>query len=121
LLDNVGSELTQFKSGDQWTGNAAGRPRKLTAEDVRERIQLVLAKVTCLEKPNPYGYDNFDCILESAVYHVCKGNSALLRILLEYGFGLPIEGAPDVSMEEAAKRLAEKRAKKKKDDRSKQD
>ncbi len=92
-------EATQFKKGDEWNGNAGGRPK---GRSITSRLRDVLEMAELGGKPLPGGKQVADLVVEALVKQVLKGNPQCISMLLERADGKVLQ-ALEVTTKEAPK------------------
>jgi hypothetical protein len=102
----VGSELTQFKSGAEWKGNAKGRPPK---KKLRQLLEAVMAEREFMGRPIPEGKTVGLAFVEWCVLQGFIGDTADRKLLWDQHDGPPPqeEPQPDIDMASLARAMNE--------------
>lgn len=111
----MGRELTQFKSGAEWRGNAKGRPKGTGHVCLTTLLKRALADVQCGDNPNPGGRTSGECLVEAAIIHAVRGNAAYFKEIFDRNDGKTPDAIPEKTGEDAIKdKLRTRRATRKK-------
>ena len=80
----MSNESTQFKSGDEWTGNAAGRPKGKTMKEFAREFLMSMSDDKKLEFLNS--------LTKDIVWKMAEGNPATQTDITSAGKQIPILG-----------------------------
>jgi hypothetical protein len=104
----MGSEATQFRSGDEWNGNRAGRP--VGSLSLTTLIKQVLEGTKLGKAEIPNGRTVAEWFAIAVIRQAIRGNGAYMKEIMERVDGKVPDAKPQpqLSMEAVVDRLREK-------------